>query len=290
MDNLKPLVSFIICIQKEERLQRCLDNIKKQNYPQDRIEPVVILDDRLPEGYGNKKWDGCRRAKGEYIAIVDDDNVVVGTEWLNQMLEPMLQDSSIIGSHSRILVDKNDSLINRYIALNGTDPVFAYRSINGNKYIYEHVYTMSKHNMLITGGNAFIYRKSALDSIGGYTSDCDNIFSFAEKGICKIVVPKNALTHHLAATSISSFLTKKCKWSRRPSSKKWKWIEPRLFWEIFLNLTIIANIFKAVHHYYRDGKEPAWSLHPILAFLTTVIYGFNFIKSKCKSKCKSKDI
>ena len=279
----QPKVTFVICSIDRFKLANCLRALKAQNYPADRME-FLIMKGYMPEGDGGGKQAGCNMATGEFIATVDEDNVVVGTEWLNQMLEPMLQDSSIIGSHSRILVDKNDSLINRYIALNGTDPVFAYRSINGNKYIYEHVYTMSKHNMLITGGNAFIYRKSALDSIGGYTSDCDNIFSFAEKGICKIVVPKNALTHHLAATSISSFLTKKCKWSRRPSSKKWKWIEPRLFWEIFLNLTIIANIFKGVHHYYRDGKEPAWLLNPLLAFLTTIIYIYNFIVGTFKPK------
>ena len=294
--NIKhePFVTFVICSKDKNKLANCLRALKTQNYPKNKLE-FLIMTGFMPEGEGSGKQVGCRIAKGEFIAIVDEDNIVQGPEWLNQMLQPMLEEKTIIGSHCRLLIDHKDSLINQYVALVGTDPLFAYRSVDGlhfrnNKFIDWFEIDMNKSNMLVTGGNCFIYRKSALDAIGGYTQDTDNVASFVEKVICRIAVPNNARTHHLAATSISSFLTKKCYWSKQPISKKWKWIEPRLFIEVFINLTIIANIFKAIHHYYRDGKEPAWSLHPILAFLTTVIYGWNFIKSKCKSKCKSKDI
>jgi len=251
--------------------------IENQNYPKDKIE-WHIMRGFMPEGEGGGKQVGCNACNGEFIAIVDEDNIVQGPEWLNNMLKPLLADESLVGTHCRLMVDHSDPLINQYVSLVGTDPVFAYRSIDGYRDLEE--IKMNKENTLVTGGNCFIYRKSALDKIGGYTQDTDNIASFVELGICKIVVPKNAFTHHLAADSFWGFLKKKAKWSKQPISKKWKWIEPRLFLEVFLNLTLIANIYKAVRNYYREGKEPAWSLHPLLAFLTTIIYGWNFVKRK----------
>jgi len=290
----KPLITFIICSTDKDKLANCLRAIKNQNYPANRMK-FLIMRGYMPEGKGGGKQVGCKMAKGEFIAIVDEDNEVVGPEWLNDMLEPLLKDKTIVGSACRLLLDRKDPLINRYIALVGTDPVFAYRSLDGQLNLYaQHsetlVLKMDKDSMMVTGGNCFIYRKSALDKIGGYVQDTDNIASFVEQDICKIAVPEKAMTHHFAASSVGEFLKKKRFWSKKPTSEKFKWIPEtfsgkiRLCSNIFCNLTVIGNVYKAIKHYYRDGKEPAWSLHPLLAFLTTVIYIESYLKSKIFKK------
>jgi len=273
------LVSFVICSsgKKNKLLASCIRALKSQNYPSNQME-FLIMTGYMPEGTGGGKEAGCKIAKGKFIAIVDEDNIVQGREWLNDMLKPMLEDETIVGSACRLLVDHKDPLINQYISLNGTDPVFAYRSLDGNRFD-SNVIEMNKMNMLITGGNCFIYRKVCLDKIGGYVQDTDNIAAFAESG-SRIAIPDTARTHHFAASSIREFLAKKIKWSNHIVSKKWNYIRPSLFLEVFLNLTVIANIFKACHHYFRDGREPAWFLHPLLAFLTTIIYTTNYLKGK----------
>ena len=287
---MKPLVSFIICQSgnKNRLLVDCIRSLKSQNYPSDRME-FLIMKGFMPEGAGGGKRAAWKMARGEFLAIVDEDNVICGPEWLNQMLEPLLEDETIVGSACSLLVDHKDPLINQYIALSGTDPVMAYRSLDGRFRSIKHklvdidtyyYFQMTKRNMLVTGGNCFIYRKSALDKIGGYVQDTDNIAAFVEKGICRIAIPKRARTHHFASSSIGEFLKKKNRWSKHIVSERWDYIRPSLFWEAFLNLTVIANIFKACYYYFRDGNEPAWSLHPLLAFLVTIIYTANYLKSK----------
>ena len=289
--RITPRITFVICSVDRIKLVNCIRAIKKQNYPQDKID-FLVMKGYMPEGMGGGKQVGCRMAQGEFIAIVDEDNIVHGEEWLNDMIKPLIEDKTLVGSACQLLVDHNDPLINQYIALNGTDPVVAYRSLDGvfrdikensdrviDKGDYYYL-KMTKDNLLVTGGNCFIYRKSALDEIGGYVQDTENIVSFAEKGICNIAIPKKARTHHLATTSVREFLRKKRKWGKNPVSVKWKWIEPALFLQVFYNLTVIRNIYIGVRNYFRDGYEPAWCMHPLLALLTTIIYTENYLKGE----------
>jgi len=315
-----PKVSFVICTYNAKELaRRCIESIKMQDYPKNRIE-IICVDggstdstlkllekykvkiihnkNRLPEGKGMGKFLGYRAAMGQFIAIVDQDNEIQGNEWLKDMLFPMLNDKKVFGSACMLLTEKDDPAINRYISLIGTDPFAAYRSLDGvlglrriklddkGKYFS---YDMNLKNMIITGGNCFIYRKKALDSIGGYTIDTDVIYSIAEKGSV-LAIPKNARTWHHATKSIAEFIGKKISWSKNYSERlqkgrKFKWIpEDRkgkieLIKNVLMNLLIIPNLYISIKH-YNESKESAWLLHPLMAFLVTAFYGLNFSISK----------
>jgi glycosyltransferase involved in cell wall biosynthesis len=315
-----PKVSFVICTYNAEELaRRCIESIKMQNYPKSRIEIICVdggstdstLDllrkykvkiihnkNRLPEGKGMGKFLGYKAARGQFIAIVDQDNEVQGKEWLKEMLFPLIKDNKIFGSACMLLTKKDDILINRYISLIGTDPFAAYRSLDGvlglrriklddkGRYFS---YDLNLKNMIITGGNCFIYRKKALDEIGGYTVDTDVIYSMAEKG-GRLAIPKNARTWHHAAASVMEFIRKKISWSKNYSERlqkerKFKWIpEDRkgkieLMKNVLMNLSIIPNLYISIKR-YNESKESAWLLHPLMAFLVTAFYGLSFFLAK----------
>jgi cellulose synthase/poly-beta-1,6-N-acetylglucosamine synthase-like glycosyltransferase len=292
--KLRPKISVIICSSNKDKLANCLRSLKAQDYPKDRIQ-TLIMTGFMPEGVGGGKWRGWKEAKGEYVLILDEDNELQGKDVLSNMVYPLEDDKTIFGSHCMLRIMKKDPLINTYISLIGTDPVFAYRSLDGsfndissikkldNRERY-YVHTMNMKNLLVTGGNCFLYRKSFVDSIGGYTQDTDNIYVYTKiyKHI-KIAIPKLTLTHHKAAKNMADFLKKKMFWSRKPTSQKWKWIpedfsgKAKFFGMILCNLTVVNNMYHSIRNTFKY-REPAWMLHPFMAFATTMIYGFNFIR------------
>ncbi|MFH1210163.1 MAG: glycosyltransferase family 2 protein [archaeon] len=313
-----PHVSFIVCTYNSKVLvAKCLDSIIKQRY-KGKIE-IILVDGgsdkktlsllnkyknkynfirilnnkkRLPEGYGNGKWLGWKQVKGDFVAIVDQDNELQGINWINDMIEPF-SDKEIFGCACKLMVDKRDNLTNRYVALQGTDPFFAYRSLDGiinlkklgeDKGNYT-VFENNINNLIITGGNCFVYRKKYLDKLGGYTQDTENILKIIKSGYNKIAIPKNAYTHHMAVKGFSDFIKKKIKWAKSYKGKsnfsyfpknangRFKFILNVLFSIIILPYFIIGFIK------FIKTKEKAWLLNGWMQFITFFIYFlFTFIR------------
>ena len=70
-----PMVSFIIpTLGREEGLKRCVDSIKKLDYPQDKIE-VIIKQDSFEKRTGVPKLlqVGALKSKGQWIVFASDD-------------------------------------------------------------------------------------------------------------------------------------------------------------------------------------------------------------------------
>ncbi|MGQ4834509.1 MAG: glycosyltransferase family 2 protein [Candidatus Asgardarchaeia archaeon] len=97
MNNNFPSVSVIIpTYKRKDKLSRLLNSIVRSNYPNDKIEIIVVVDndgnnyDDLMQKYPNvcfifneiekylaeSRNIGIRKSKGEYIFLIDDDNVV----------------------------------------------------------------------------------------------------------------------------------------------------------------------------------------------------------------------
>ena len=314
-------ISFIVCTYNApDLIKRCLNSILRQKFSGEK--EIILVDGgsdkatldvlnkyksknisivenkkRLPEGYGNGKWLGWKKCHGEYVFIVDQDNELQGTNCVKEMLEPF-EKEEIFGCLCITKVKENDNLTNKYIALMGTDPFVAYRSLDGIKSLKKFgedrgSYTLvelTKDNLLITGGNCFVYKKKYIDSIGGYVQDTENIAKLVKKGYNKLAVPKKAFTHHYAIKGFMDFIKKKRKWAlayqdnngKREFSYYPKTRNERkaLIINLFFIATIFPNIFIAVKQYYKS-REKAWFLHPILSFITAFIYFFySFLRQK----------
>lgn len=313
-----PFVSFIVCTYSTKQhnmhglIKRCLNSIFAISYPKDRFEvicvdggssaetidmiksfPISLIHNkkRFPEGRGMGKSQGLALARGNFIAFVDHDNMIIGKNWLHEMLKPMLADPLIFGCDCRLFTQKEDKSINRYLSYIGTDPFAAEISLHGllglgKVYLEDcgdyHTTEITPKKFFIAGGNCFVYRKSALDAVGGYTKDVDVIYQLARIGLARLAIPKNAATHHYAVYSFGNFIKKKILWAKVHVNKKevrgdfsWTPKTKKEFLQFSLklakNFAILPNFIVGLQKLI-ETKDSAWLLHPIAMFMTTAIY------------------
>lgn len=307
-----------------EHVKRCFGGINNQDYPKEKIEilaldggstdntkdiakklgaKVIHNPAKLPEGKGRGKWLGFRKATGEIVVFIDSDNKLFEKNWIKQMVKPLILDSEVDFCICRMKVVKTDSLTNRYLSLIGTDPVAAYKSIDallafkklklkdkGDYYIYEN----TLENFIITGGFYFMIKKKTLEKIGGYTQDTDVNYNLVKNGLGNIGIPKNAHVHHLIIDSIRNFFTKKVWWAKvyfrkQKEGRDFNWMPDTSSNKIKLTiimggyLLFLPPLVSGIRLAVRD-KEPAWLMHPIMTWLTTVAYFYAFITSKFNKK------
>lgn len=131
----QPAISIIIpTFNEEAELDNCLSSIFRQQYPQEKLEVLVVDDDStdktieiakkypvkiLHNGFRHGeigKMIGFKQATGEYAMYLDADNELVGKNWFEKMLRPLREDSSIIGSFTYEGAKQGDSAIDRYLS------------------------------------------------------------------------------------------------------------------------------------------------------------------------------
>src|SRR3989344_533972 len=214
----KPKISYVIAVYNAERtLKECLDGIFKQNIPWQDYEVIIVDGEskdgtigiireymknhkniqlisnphRLSEGKGMGKDQGINIASGEFIIILDHDNILIGENWLDQMLLPLKKDKDIMASQSLLSAQKRDTLFLNYINTLGVEDPFAVPyslvaqvNISPEKFnlikneYYTH--TLSPKKVLFGGANGCIFRKEVFHTIEGYTRDVDVFAAMAE--------------------------------------------------------------------------------------------------------------
>jgi len=241
-----PSVSIIIPTYNSAKvLKGCLAEIRKQDYPRNKIE-IIIADagstDRTlkiaKEFHVNKivhnklktaeagKAAGLKEAKNEIVALVDSDNILDGKDWLKRMVAPFA-DKKIVGTEPiKYTYRKKDGLITRYCALIGAnDPLCIFlgnydrRCLLTGRWTGLPVYSEDKGDYLkITlkkgavptiGANGFLIRKNELVkcSVENYLFDIDIVTELVEKNKNKFAKVKTGIVHIFSGNS-STFARK----------------------------------------------------------------------------------
>lgn len=140
-----PFISIIIpTLNSARTLERCLQQIRCQNYPFEQIEILIcdggsidstlkiaaqyqvdyILENSLKTGEAGKAI-GLKHSKGGLIAFIDSDNFLVGQDWLRRMVIPFQSNSEIVMAEPLFFHwDSQAPSITRYCALMGlNDPL-----------------------------------------------------------------------------------------------------------------------------------------------------------------------
>lgn len=260
---------------------------------QDSRIKVVHNKNRLPEGYGNGKWLGFRKAKGNIICIIDQDNVLQDRFVFTKAINALKAEENAFGVLAGLTNDKNDSLVVRYVSLVGTDSFFAYRSVDFLRQ-FKHVQKkrgydvlrFDKQHVWITGGNCFFYRREDVKRIGGYDQDRTVVPKLVASGMDELAIIPDA-TKHYAERSLTSLVLKKFKWGKAYFKKKkddFSYLsgakDKLLFTLNFLAAITVVPYFIFSLYLLAKVKDPVILLFAPHAFLTTVAYALAGIKSK----------
>lgn len=314
----KPLVSFVVPMkEKDFRVIFLLKSIREQNYPQDKIQVIIIDGGSAPdvldeckkynveiyfnkygfaEGKGMGKDQGIRKSRGKYIVISESDIKLIGKNWINEMIEPLEKDEKLFASVPRLYVDKKDNVVNRYLSYVGVDPFAIFRSLEGqlalgrvvlNDYCNYYLVNLNKKEPYCMGSNGFMFRRSLIEKVGDYNQDVEFIARLVKQGFQEFAIPGNARVFHANIKSFSEFLKKRIKWTRNYTKfyvhekKDFVWITDRYKFCLYVikNLLIFPNIPVSLKNFIKY-KDSAWFLHPFLLFLSTFINIFYTLQSK----------
>ena len=171
-----PTISIVIpTLNSSRTLGDCLDSIKSQDYPQDRIEVVIadggsvdgtlalvksklssityrILPNPLKTGEAGKAV-GVKQARNEIIALVDSDNILSQPDWLQRMVEPFRDPEIAASEPIYYTYRRTDPYITRYCALLGmNDPICLFLGNYDRYCLLTGLWTEVPHNEEDKGG------------------------------------------------------------------------------------------------------------------------------------------
>lgn len=329
MNKLFPTISIVIVNKNGGlKLEHALETIDSQSYPWSLIE-ILIIDGgstdnskelakryhtRFINGgfHGNqeaRRFVGAKEAKNEIIAWIDSDNYLPNNDWLQQMVEPFMENKEIFASETlRYAYQKNGSAFNRYCSLFGiNDPVAFYLGkadrldYSNNNWVLagkavdkgSYFEVTFDQNLPTVGCNGFLIRRKILEKVLTEPESyfhIDVIFDLIMLGYNKIAFVKTDIIHD-TSDSLSGLIKKRMDYylnhsvklaqKRRyqvfDSSKKRDKILLLLF--VLYTLTIIKPLFDATKGFIKK-PDMAWFLHPMVCFIFLYAYGNSVIRSK----------
>jgi glycosyltransferase involved in cell wall biosynthesis len=245
-DSSLPTVSFIVPTLNAERfLKSCLDAIRGQDYPANKIE-IIVADAgstdktrEIAKKYGAKivenpailhepgKTEGTKQATGELLFYTDADNVLANKQWLRLMAAAYTENKEVVGFLPQTTAPPDSSGLNQYLGYLFTDPLtwFIYGAA-ANPCDYEF-----RYKPVVKTKNYRLYRFSAndhplfgLSQGAGVTKDfqrggkgaADDILSgiqLIERGGLIAYVPE-AYVYHYHVEGFGDFI-KKYRWRIR---------------------------------------------------------------------------
>jgi len=308
---MEPKISFVTPTKETDfRVLGLLRSIRAQNYPQDKIEILIVDGGSIPEvliqceqygcrffqnpkilaeGAGMGKDQGIWNATGEFIVIAESDIELIGDNWIRNMLKPFEENQDVFASVPRFYVNPQDNITNRYFSYIGVDPFAVYRSLEGQMELNPHFTKVPKSgydlvelnpdNPLCMGSNGFMFRKSLTQAVGDYVQDVEFIARIAQHGFKRFALVENARVWHKNVSNFRGFLRKRIRWGQMYSSiyaaekKHFRWVTDRkaFLWHVVKSLLLLPAAVVSIRKALLY-RDRAWLLHAPLLFLTTIIY------------------
>jgi len=239
-------VSVIVNVYNEEKIiTECLQRVRDQDYPQDKID-IILVDDNstdntvaiakrfrikvVKSGYKNierAKSIGIEHARGELILFLDADVLLYSPKWISQANTLFQKYPAITAVQSiRWHYSKADSLATRYCNLFGiNDPFIYFLKKRGalmateEDWPYKKTIVEKQHNYFIAsftvgtlptmGAQGYIIRRKRVfeASWKPYFFHLDTTYELVEKGYTMFALSKLAI-RHVYVSSIYEFYAK----------------------------------------------------------------------------------
>lgn len=329
-----PKISAIMATYNgEDTIDDCLRLLLGQDYPLDKIEIIIAdggsTDETLniikkynnkypniiqvfnnPEKFKVGKGKGAdlasRKAIGNYILMIDQDNLLIQKDWLKNMIK-ILEDNIFISSvQSLTSVPKKGSIMDKYLGALGIEDPFAIAySLKSQVLLHPYrfyynksekffTYNPDRNNFYYAGDNGFLMRKKDFFENGGYTQDTDNFYRMAlsEKSYT-VAIPTELFIFHKTSSKFFEFIKKRGYYVRyylraNIKNRDFNWIslKKNTFKQNFKfvkgvisSLIIIPRLYEGIKMAIIK-KEKAWLIHPIVSFTVTLNYIYSFIAVK----------
>ncbi len=194
--------------------KQSLDSLKIQNYPQEKIEHIVMDGGSANGTIELAREYGCEvivrkdlqlesanaqarpalaflKAKGDLILVLESDNILTSSSWLLDMVAPFLENKNIFCTYSAFNAYKRTmSLTTKYCALFGLpDPVVYY--LHKSEKIRMDQKKYDKGEIIKETKKYFIVKfiNNTLPTLG------DNGHMFLRKAMLKVIKDPNDFTH-----------------------------------------------------------------------------------------------
>lgn len=335
--NFYPKISILMpTLNSGEKIKTCLDSIDKQEYPKNKIEVIIVdggsHDDTLKiasqysfikifktslPGPEAGRATALKKAKGEFIVIIDSDNFLPNKNWLKEMVTPLLQDKSLVGSQTlHYAYIKKESLLNRYFALFGVnDPVAYYlgkadrmphfdnhwrgsgKVVDRGDYL---VVDFKDKQIPTMGSNGAVFKREIYQKGRVGLDECfhiDVIQDVVNLGYTKFAFVKNNIIHSTAMT-LSSLIKKRIRYlnmyyAGEVEKRRYLVFNPKsfkdkvnLFKFIFYTVTFIEPLSQSIKGFLKV-HDPAWFLHPLICWIFLISYTSSIIGTLYKPEGRS---
>ncbi len=307
-------------------LKNELNSVKEQDYPEKQIE-IIIADGgstdntlEIAENYGARilenplktaeagKAVGVKEARGEFIVLLDSDNILPTDQWLKEMIIPLLENPSAAGSEPwEYTWRKEDSFITRYSALIGmNDPLVHFLGNYDRKNLLTGKWTevprdekdmgnyllvkLDTRGIPTIGANGTVFRADYLKNNleGDYLFDIDIIAkTINEEGSVNFIKVKNGIIHTFCEGNVGKFARKQRRrvkdylFHKSKGDRSYEWQTSRnnkgLLIFIFSCMTVVPLIYQSIKGYTRK-KDIAWLFHPLACKITLWEYGMGMVK------------
>lgn len=275
MLRILPKISVIIPVYNgEETIKLSLESIRNQNYPQNKIEIVLVDDDstdntlKIAKKYnvkayrnGKRSYDigksiGIQKAKNEFILFMDCDNILPNKNWIRTIVKPFMENDNIVGAEPIwFSYNKNDDITNRYCSLFGiNDPLAFYlkkrdrlmqieKKFNLIKDVKEtkdyYITKFNLNNLLTLGSIGFLTKKSLLlkTDYKPYFFHIDSIYDLVKQNYNKFAMMKLSIIH-LHSGTVKDFILK----LKRNAELFFKYSKKRRFKYQTPKLTLILSL------------------------------------------------
>ena len=214
----------IVNLNGEKYLKECLGSLKELNYPQDKLEIIVVdngstdssldiikkdypqvklIENSKNMGFAYANNQAAKAASGEYIAFLNNDTRV-DKNWLIELLRPIYKDNEIVVSGSKVLsIDgKKIDFVGGMINFEGKgfqiDYGIAIENDNYDKY---------RFLPFVNGGAMMIAKRVFIEADGfdedffAYYEDVDLGWRLWVLGYKVVFSPKSIVYHHHHGTS-----------------------------------------------------------------------------------------
>lgn len=325
-DLALPTVGFVMISYNDEAIiSECLKSIYEQSYPKDKIY-VVVADGGSTDNtlliikkYGGKVLErpdlkdkpykrgeiAAASLKTDLIVAFSADNRLQEKNCLKEMAQ-VFSDQNIVGAETlRYGYRKSDPLLARYFALiGGADPIAiglgkADRGpYDSNKWhtfgkaedkgkYFEVTFEPKPNNIPTLGGNGFIVRRSALETVGGLRNSLhiDACVRLIQGGHNKFAFIKNNHVIHYINMPTIKFIKRRIFWAdlytqkdiKRDYKVFYRHDLPKLIFLILAYITFIQPLVRAIKGYIRK-PDFAWFLHVVMCPVFVAGYGYTVLK------------